>query len=178
MCVIINHTNNNSLDDEFLIRIYDKNKDGLGVMYAERGKIHVHKIIPKGPEEVIEFYKEHADIKDCVIHFRRRTVGEISLANTHPFYVENGLYYAHNGDMPFEDSIRSDSKIFAEDFLRPILKNGNSYLIFDKNWADLLGRIIGSHNKLIFLNNEGKVTIINEKEGHYVNGAWFSSLEF
>lgn len=177
MCVIINHTKNNSLDDEFLLRIYEKNKDGLGVMYSQDGKIHVKKIIPKGPGEVLEFYKEHADIKDCVIHFRRRTVGEISLANTHPFYVENGLYYAHNGDMPFEDPIRSDSKIFAEDFLRPILKNDSS-LIFDNNWSNLLGNLVGVNNKLIFMNKEGKVAIINEKEGHYLHGAWFSSLEF
>ena len=119
------------------------------------------------------------------MHHRFSTHGTESIDNVHPFCVlskDNGdpidLYMMHNGVItrttPDKDDPRSDTCIFVEDVLQPILK-ANPELLEDESFQELIGGYIGSANKLTFLDNIGTVTIINEDSGTWKDNVWLSN---
>lgn len=177
MCLLVNQPASTSFTDDFLSDVYSKNKDGLGIMYAEGGKVHVFKCLPANAQDFIDFYRAHADGKDCVWHARMQTHGDVDLDNCHPYKVTDDIWMAHNGVLSAgndNDLSRSDTWHFIRNVVAPALR-GDPDLLLDKDWQTFLGDVIGGSNKFGFVRSDGQVVVINRKSGVEFVGAWLSN---
>ena len=182
MCLIINKPEGVTFDQEFLRGTYEKNSDGLGVMYAENNTLYTAKIVPKTFAEVLAFWDKHVHERACAVHFRMQTHGDIDLHNCHPYTVltaDEGypLSLIHNGILHTgnaKDKRFSDTHWYIQDYLRPmLLKNPEFFLT--PEFADLVGSHIGNGNKFVLMDAYGNVVTVNEKQGVQHNGAWLSN---
>ena len=167
---------NKKINKATLRRCYDANPDGAGFMYAEDKQLHVK----KGYFTFKEFYKEyrpHGD-KQVLIHFRIKTHGPINKDNCHPFLVNSGLGFIHNGIISgYGSNTKSDTIEFNESILQKIVaKHGNNSL-FDDPMVELIENVIG-YSKLVFLDRHGNYTIMNENKGNWNDGVWYSNMSW
>lgn len=148
------------------------NPDGFGMLFKDTDgtvKQVAREFYPEGtdPNRVIHMLKKFKQY-DRLVHVRYNTVGESSLANTHPFEVFNSkkrtVYMMHNGtmyDYKPQDQTKSDSRFFSEIFLTPLLKEhtvqgdyfkGVIPKIIDK-FSSLQSKIVlwGSHLEPLFI---------------------------
>ena len=176
MCIAIMKSANKKINKATLRRCYDANPDGAGFMYAEDKQLHVK----KGYFTFKEFYKEyrpHGD-KQVLIHFRIKTHGPINKDNCHPFLVNSGLGFIHNGIISgYGSNTKSDTIEFNESILQKIVaKHGNNSL-FDDPMVELIENVIG-YSKLVFLDRHGNYTIMNENKGNWNDGVWYSNMSW
>lgn len=177
MCLLVNQPATTSFTDDFLADVYSKNKDGFGIMYAEGGEIHIYKTLPANAQDFIDFYRKHADGRDCVWHARMQTHGDVDLDNCHPYQVTDDIWMAHNGVLSAgndNDMTRSDTWHFIRNVIAPALK-GDPDLLLDADWQSFIGDVIGGSNKFGFVRADGEVVIINKKSGVEFVGAWLSN---
>ena len=176
MCIAIMKSANKKISKSTLRRCYDANPDGAGFMYAEDKQL----VVNKGYFTFKEFYKEykpHGD-KQVLIHFRIKTHGPIDKDNCHPFLVNSGLGFIHNGIISgYGSNTKSDTIEFNESILQKIVsKHGNNSL-FDDPMVELIENVIG-YSKLVFLDRHGNYTIMNEKKGNWNDGVWYSNMSW
>jgi len=112
-------------------------------------------------------------------HSRYATHGVKNEQNCHPYMVDGSdqIYLAHNGMLdivPAQNDKRSDTRIFAEDWLPGIGIESldNPYMMeFISSWA------YGS--KICILSVDPRLTyqmyLINENAGKWVDGVWWSN---
>ena len=113
-----------------------------------------------------------------IIHFRYATHGEnIGTDNVHPFKVNNGLVFAHNGIISnvSENDQYSDTQMFNKEVLQKLPEK----FLNDTITIKLLSGFT-SGSKLAFLDSKKNVSIINEKLGHWndENTMWFSNYGY
>ena len=161
------------------------NPDGFGwAMIAGKRIIKGHSM--KFDDAWDAYAKARAEFPDgpSLFHLRISTVtGTINLDNCHPFWVKDTdeqWVMGHNGILPTEDDWkgnRSDTKVFAEDYMPNLGLDLDNPL--DKYE---LGRFIGRGNKLVFLTVDPRYDqdfyIVNESEGHWKRGVWFSNYSY
>ena len=173
MCLLITQTNNKVISKEKLQNADKNNPHGMGFTYSNGNKLIVEKF-----REFKEFYprykkalKLHGETSHFLIHFRYSTHGiDTGLFNVHPFKVNNGLVFAHNGVISVkDDKKRSDTRVFNDTILKQLPKN----FLSNKATRKLLGKFV-SGSKLAFLDVSGKSTIINESSGEWEKGVWYS----
>jgi hypothetical protein len=177
MCLLIHHTPDSEVEPEFLADVFSKNSDGFGVMFGTGDRVAVHKRLPSGPEEIIKYYNKKIKGRECVIHFRMRTHGDVDLKNAHPYRVTEDLWMAHNGVLSIGNSHNpkmSDTWHLIQLYLRPMLE-GNPDLLFTPAFQKMLGGFIGTNNKLGFVHKSGKVVLINESAGVQHKNMWLSN---
>lgn len=169
MCIIIDSPVGSNICEADLRGTVDHNSDGIGYMYKHpvTGEFIVeHKLLPYTLRGEDEFVKLFQDLKNVhvVFHLRFMTKGSISVENCHPYPVlnkeEHGteVWMMHNGtiaSMP-EDGDKSDSLIFTETIIRPMLAK-NPSLMFEPCFHELVEGYIGSNNRLLLMNDEGKI---------------------
>ena len=130
-------------------------------------------------DEFYDAYKPHKD-KAAAIHFRITTHGDTDAENTHPFQVGTNLAFIHNGIISRvdrkQDLTRSDTYHFNTKYLSQFYRR-DSRFIFKDHFKDLIKEYIG-HSKLVFLNNKGHHTIVNEQMGHWDEGVWYSNNSY
>lgn len=187
MCLLLSRKGGSpELNEAWLKDFFTKNDDGFGFMYALDGKLHVDKSLGKVGEFVDKWRQLEALGHDFVCHLRMRTHGDISLENCHPYQVLDGshgieMWMAHNGVLSngnSSDTTKSDTWHFIKDYLRPLLDpavGGNPDLIYTPQFKAILGSAIGGSNKLIFLDNLGRLSTINKPSGREWNGMWLSN---
>ena len=149
------------------------NPDGWGVMYADGGDIFVERGMDK--KGYIEAVNRLSN-RDLAIHTRISTcAGTINLDNTHPFKVTRGLYLMHNGILSIDrpNKLMSDTWHFAQ-WLRPIIA-ANRNMLGKPKFQTFLEDKIGTNNKMVLMNGEGKVVILNEGQGSWYKGLWLSN---
>lgn len=187
MCLLLTRkAESPSLDEAWLRDFYKRNDDGFGFMYSVDGKMYVDKSLGK----VDEFIKHWRRLEECkidfVAHLRMRTHGDISLENCHPYMVLDGthgveMWMMHNGVLSngnAKDSTKSDTWHFIVDYMRPLLDpslGGNPDIVYNPAFKSILGSAIGQSNKLIFLDNMGRLSTINKAAGKEWNGMWLSN---
>jgi gamma-glutamylaminecyclotransferase len=89
MCVILIKDDNNIINEQLLKNSMDKNPDGLGVVWLDSNEITYHE------SKDIDILRSE---RPYIAHFRYATVGEVSLANCHPFPIgDTGEYLMQNG---------------------------------------------------------------------------------
>jgi hypothetical protein len=108
---------------------------------------------------------------------RAATSGEKDIVNCHPVYTTEGVWMMHNGiiRIPELNKKWSDTKHFAEFCVKPLLLT-YPHLFGTEMLGGMLSYFIGSGNKLLLMNGEGKTQIVNQKEGTDKEGIWLSNV--
>jgi hypothetical protein len=158
------------------------NPDGIGAMYVQDGQLVIKKQLFKSVDELVTFFEDNIDGRDCAFHFRMKTHGNIDLENCHPYQVcsmeEDGLdmWMMHNGILHTgnkADVTKSDTWHYIRDYIRPLIKF-NPDVVFEPFFADIIGEHIGS-NRFVFMDNTGRIAVVNEDQGVYWGGRWMSN---
>lgn len=176
MCILIHHTADTSFSDEVLRDFYSHNPDGFGLMFGDGKKIHVTKSLGS-VDETIALYRDIAEGRECILHYRMKTHGNIDTANCHPYRVTDELWLAHNGILSAGNPIRkemSDTWHIIEYIIRPIAES-NMDMLFTADFQEYLGELIGSSNKFALCHADGRIAVINRDAGVEHFGAWLSN---
>jgi hypothetical protein len=157
----------------------------LDLMFANKGKVHVHKLgKPKSFKSINKLWDSYKNLDVPMgLHFRFNTNGESSKAMSHPYQVltkeesNRDIWLMHNGPQlptPMIDSNKSDTHQFVKWVLRPQLLN-EPELLYNPDWQEMLSDMIGS-DKLLFLDSKTEeFTIINEEQGKTTDDMWLSN---
>ena len=173
MCIAIMKSENKKISKSTLQRCYDANPDGAGFMFAENKELTVK----KGYFTFKQFYKEYKphENKQVLLHFRIKTHGPIDKNNCHPFLVNSGLGFIHNGIISgYGDDKQSDTIDFNKSILQKIVAKHGNMGLFDDPMVELIENVIG-YSKLVFLDRHGNYRIMNEKKGSWHDGVWYSN---
>ena len=178
MCIIIVKPKNTTISDEYLRNSFENNDDGAGIAYTKDEQLY----IIKGIFNVDDFVKKVREVEkiaegSILIHCRIGTSGLKDANNCHPFIVNNSTVMVHNGILDIEvpkDSLISDTQIFVNEYL----KNAKEDFTKDEGYLKLLSYAIGNNNKFAFLDNKGNHIIVNEKQGEWNNGIWYSNQTY
>ena len=176
MCIAIMKSENKKISKTTLQRCYESNPDGAGFMFAADKKLTVK----KGYFTFKEFYKEYKphENKQVLLHFRIKTHGPIDKDNCHPFLVNSGLGFIHNGIISgYGDNKQSDTIDFNKSILQKIVAKHGNMGLFDDPMVELIENVIG-YSKLVFLDRHGNYRIMNEDKGHWNNGVWYSNNSY
>lgn len=187
MCLLIQQTKETNFSDEFLSGVYSRNSDGIGFMWAEDNKLNYYKALPATAKECIEIYREYAQGKDCCVHFRMKTHGNIDLTNCHPYPVfgfkdeeedaEMPILLMHNGVLSTGNSAdltKSDTWHYIRNFIRPLLK-ADPEVMHTEAFQKIVASHIGSSNKFAMMDATGRTVILNRQAGVEYEGAWLSN---
>lgn len=164
------------------------NRDGFALMYVDQVE-GVDRVVVKrsmaGWQDYVDLYEKNMN-RDIAVHVRNASFGmEKNIENCHGFKVlslDDGdkldLFMMHNGKFGEiqVDKKYSDSWNFATKFIRGYLKKHPTALQ-DTDFQYLLAGIIGP-NKLVFLDNKKRFTIINADLGAiHPTGVWVSTKQ-
>ncbi len=146
------------------------NSDGYGVSWYEEGQINTYRTMH------YTRLKEQVALLDkfpTVVHLRNTTCGGTNITNTHPFDVPSGVLF-HNGTIHSlagykHQGVGSDTSRLAD----LISECDYKYI---EDIEPLLHHIIGDDiNRLVFLEDNGRITIMKEKQGYWEDGIWYSN---
>lgn len=189
MCLLFYKPADVTFDEEVLRDFFTRNKDGYGVMYADKdGDVPVL-CMDKGlggVDDWVQFYKKH-EKREAFFHLRMATHGDVDRTNCHPYPVcafepgwENDkmpILMMHNGILRTgnsKDTKKSDTWHYVRDYIRPIAEH-NPGFIFTEQFKDMLESHIGSSNKFALLDAHGNKLIVNRRAGVEWKGAWLSN---
>jgi hypothetical protein len=113
-----------------------------------------------------------------LIHFRVATHGMIDEYNCHPFKINKGQAFIHNGiipNMPNEgkEDHRSDTRIYKDRVLCKLPRGWESNPAIQY----MIEATIGS-SKLAVLNIDNSFVIFKEESGHWADGVWYSNNSY
>ena len=175
MCVILVKPKKANIYRRTLKSCYDSNPDGAGFMFADNNKLQVL----KGFKGFRDFYKTYRKTEylypesDFVIHMRIATSGYRNAENCHPFKVNDNLAFAHNGvfwglgNIIFSDTHELNEIVFK--------KFPSNFLEINEIKNVVIDYVETSFSKVVFMDNTGRITIINEFAGIWDDGIWYSN---
>jgi len=181
MCLLVVCEPNSTPQREELHTGACKNPHGFGFAIIADGKIISERSM-SAKKSINRFLELRAQYPNsyAMWHARYATHGVKNEQNCHPFKVGDSdlTYLAHNGMLditPAKDDKRSDTRIFAEDWL-PMLGGVKALdnpvmLELLSGWAD--------YNKICVLTVDPEagycMYLINEHLGKWVDGIWWSN---
>lgn len=173
MCIAILNTKG-KLSKETIKNSFDNNEMGAGLLWNSKGVLNTFKTY-----DFKALYKKYNELRNnkntgkIVLHFRIATSGIDGKENLHPFNVNENLGFVHNGIIQgLGNKKHSDTYQFND-----ILKGFNHDFINCNTSRLFIANYIGNGSKLVFLDNNGIHTIINESAGHWDKSKlnWFSN---
>lgn len=184
MCLIIANLNATTIPAEHISNAYGNNPHGFGVMWAENRKLKILR-------GMYSLNTVHAVIRSIearnlpfVAHFRYATHGTKNAENCHPFFVADefgGIGMVHNGTLlgpEWKTENASDTNILSRVIGKHLVKGDftadDLFSETDTVIGIPYGKALGS-DKLVFMSGEGDVSIYNEKNGHMIEGRWYSN---
>lgn len=190
MCLIIEKNAGQTVPFEHLLAGAHRNSDGYGVVVHDRGNLEiVHglgspEVAAKKVSEVLEQAKDNL----AYVHFRYRTIGEVTLDNTHPITVLKksadgiDMQFLHNGTISrfYAKDSKSDSVVFAEQILAPLARRSANYLgaeqvTSDPLLIDILKRYAEGTSKFVLLDGNGNSLVVNRGDGVEQAYGWASN---
>jgi hypothetical protein len=178
MCIAILCPQGTQITAQQFQNSWDNNYNGAGLMYNDdNNKLHVVKEM----ESCDKLYKKYVKLVDkypnatFVLHFRISNRGVINRENCHPFKVNNELAFVHNGTITSvdKDDKMSDTNIFNRQILRK-LPNVDIEYLNNPAIKSILEEFIG-YSKIVFLDNNGQYALLNEDDGYWEEGIWYSN---
>jgi predicted glutamine amidotransferase len=175
MCLITYTPRKETIDYDKMKTAMHVNPHGFGIVFAYEGVLRYCRKPKEGFDYFVEAMKLVPDDAPVAIHFRMATHGDKGEDNQHPFPIltkdEHGidLCMMHNGvigGIHKNGSTKSDTLIYAEHILSPLLIK-HPDLVDDPAFKLLVERDIGTGNKLLFLDGNGKCTIYNPESGSF-----------
>jgi len=175
MCLAI-YNESQVLKDEVFFNASISNPDGMGLLWSDGHKLHTYKEL----WDWRKFYETYADIRrmtphPIAIHFRWATHGTVDVDNCHPFMVNDGLGFIHNGvfsNVAYDKEL-SDTRVFNRDVLQALRPD----FLNDEDTVRLL-HVATKGSKLVFLDKAGRGDIINQDAGLWDSGDWFSNRSY
>ena len=179
MCLIVqgkaNLVRSTLLQTSGLIEsIYQKNGDGLGIMYGTTDGVKVVKKIPHNADAFRDLITRMPDDeREVALHARWRTHGDINHENTHPYPVNGHSYLMHNGVLHTGNSSdlkKSDTWHFIKDYMAdatPDVLHSQAYRLMVEEFIN--------DNRFVIMSHDGRMTIMNRASGIEVKGMWFSN---
>ena len=178
MCLLTFIPEYTDINLEHLSNGAENNPDGFGWAIHTGRAIASHSGLNYDAvvDRFIEARKTHKG--HALFHSRITTHGGTSLDNCHPFQVgrDGQSVVAHNGMLPIDaKGGKSDTRIFAEELFPSW---GGVATLNSKKMRKRLAKF-ASGSKLVFLSANPDVNhdfvIINEKDGHWADGVWWSN---
>ena len=157
--------------------VWDANRDGGGLMFVQDGKLEVWKPFWKLKNfwHAYQVAQKRAD-GPIVLHFRLATHGRRDHLNTHPHILAGGrAALVHNGILPVLDS-KDDSKSDTVQWAEYIFGELEPEVLVSASLRSKFEPIIRG-NKLVFMDDQARVSIMNEELGHWDEGKWYSNLQ-
>ena len=177
MCLAILQPANKRTPIDNLHAGWISNPDGAGYAFVHEGKVVIRKGYMKLKEFLAAYNTDvtaHAD-SPFLIHFRIRSMGGKDEFNTHPFPIEGGALI-HNGTLTGTGAVYhsgdSDTRIFANKFGKHL-----SYDFVLAHRPDL-DEALGAGNKIALLYDDGNYHILNEQQGKWEDGVWYSNHSY
>jgi hypothetical protein len=172
MCLLIVHHDlpSERLGRKRFFRAANANPDGVGFAWTLDGELFTERYMDAG--EAFHAYCAAASTADgpAMLHFRYATSGKTDTTNVHPFVLDSGIAFAHNGVLGDGTREHSDTRHFAE----LALWGRDPDWFFDPRTEQQLCEWIG-WNKLAFLAADGRYAIVGEEFGEWRGGTWFSN---
>lgn len=184
MCIAIFIPKGKTIGKKTLRRCHEANSDGFGYAYFNDDKrLIVKKFVgDKIKDEIRKFYElrqQNLD-KQFMVHFRIATHGAVGTKCCHPFVVNRKTVFCHNGILGTKftsglskASDMSDTMMFNKLCLQKLPKDFMSKPVY----KFLLEEAIG-YSKMIIMNSDDKVWILNEKQGEWDHGIWYSNTTY
>lgn len=173
MCLAIVQPKGTKVPLEFLQQGWIANPNGGGYAFVHDGKVAIRKGYMKLKDLLAAYsadLQSHPD-SPFLIHFRITSLGETSAKFTHPFAIEGGAMI-HNGTLSGTGAKNgegpSDTAIFAERYAKNL-----TFDLIAKNrpdWDEAL-----KYSKVATLYDDGRYQIINEQDGFWEDGVWYSN---
>lgn len=156
----------------------ENNPHGAGIVYRDKnGNVRIDRFL-HSLEKADKIFDIINKADEYAIHFRYATHGEKNIINTHPFVISKNLCVMHNGIMNEFANINkewSDTKNFAEYYCKDLAKEYGDKIFFNREKVKELGKRIGSGNKLVFIDKDFNISIVNEDSGTWLDGCWASN---
>ncbi len=176
MCLIIHRPSNVTIPQDWYSNAMIHNPDGWGIMASTGTRLQISRgMTQKGFSRAVKRY----DDQEIFIHFRNATHGTVDIGNCHPFSIVNDQYAVmHNGVINLDtssDDNRSDSWHYANRFLAPLLVQ-DSDVILAPHFPDVIGKHVGTGNKLVIMRADGSHAIVNRDQGTELHGCWLSNV--
>jgi predicted glutamine amidotransferase len=157
---------------------WEENPDGAGYMFVHAGEVVIRKPFFKFKKLWKHYSRDFAQYgskSPFVVHFRWATHGQLDAVNTHPHVLAGSTVgLVHNGVLPFtpEKSWGISDTVY---FCRTVLASRSMKQLTDPKFGKTLEDIIGTANKLVLLDRNGRVSIVNESAGEWdADGCWYS----
>lgn len=179
MCIAIVKPEGKILTREVLEQCYNANRDGAGFAYYDPSIDEV--CIRKGYFSFDKFYSEFSEFQHlkCLVHFRIATHRVVNGENCHPWRINDDLVFIHNGTISGmnKNDDWSDTGNFCNNILKEMLQDyPEFYKTSEFKW--LIENSVSTFNKLAFLDSKGNHIIVNEKDGYWDQGCWFSNKSY
>lgn len=180
MCIIVYKPQNvNFPSNDILKTCFNNNPDGAGFMYADCGRVYIHKgfMTYKSFKRALKAARaKTGDNAAYVLHFRISTQAGVNPECTHPYPLSANMDdlmllksvcdigVAHNGIISLTTSYYNkkiaynDTMLFITDYLSLIIKSRNFYK--DADTIKLIDRLCES--RLAILDGSGHCTITGD----------------
>lgn len=174
MCIAILARCGKSITEEQIDNCWRANSDGAGFAYTKNGRLVVVKEL-KNVEKFKRLYFKHlpeAVLSPMLIHFRIRTHGEVSIANTQPIQISKNCVFIHNGVISCvpNHKVHSDTVMYS----KLVLSKWQEGFQSSETIRDVIRASTGG-SKLVFLQTNGNAYIVNDKAGDWDDGIWYSN---
>ena len=177
MCIILSVPPKKVINPRWLVNAANNHVDGWGYMYADKGRLYVHK--DTNCENVndilaaIAYERESNPESHFFIHFRAASYGDVSIQNTHPITINEDVCIVHNGSFAIDkqDKRKSDTAELAEalsKFTTEELRSKQVQFLLETLCREAQG-FVG----MMF--SDGSFKIFNEDNGIEEKGIWFSN---
>jgi gamma-glutamylcyclotransferase (GGCT)/AIG2-like uncharacterized protein YtfP len=166
MCWLYVKKAGNKIKYDYMDKAQKHNDDGYGVAWYEDGLVKTYKTFDYNQfKGIIGALKKHT----LVIHLRNTTKGNNNYTNLHPFDIPSGVLF-HNGTISrLGNSTESDTAMLAK------MINECDYQYIEDILPLIKPMVDDKINRLVFMEDNGRVTIVNEHLGKEEDGDWFSN---
>ena len=178
MCIAIFQPVGETVSKDILQECFNRNSDGCGFAYANSGEIKVfHSMVfDSFYDKYVTDCLEFGSVSSFLIHFRIQTHGSKDIGNCHPFLTaDKKIAVVHNGvlfNMKAKSGVGpSDTSLFCSEILSTM---GKCNIVENKAAISLIEKFVGT-SRLVLMNSDGKHIIINENDGLWKDGVWYSN---
>jgi len=185
MCLIIHKPVNVTIPEWILNSGLRKNPDGWGLLYRSAGQVvAVHGLYPSKRKSRKALRRTLLEVgpRECLLHLRMATHGDVSRENTHPFRVRAGaddLWMMHNGilhgyGVSGLKNGQSDTRDFLARIIEPLTSAYGAGILENPAVRTLIEDHAGD-NRLAFMDAERGPIILNRAQGVEHAGLWLSN---
>ena len=169
MCVIIYQPQHKEIEKDILKKCFEKNSDGVGWMYQQKGELITGKKLCANFAELLSVYEELPRNVPLGLHFRLASKGVIKEENCHPFVAPSQkLAVMHNGTFHCCGTVKGD-KTDTEEFAEKYLFDFSNFIFKNPHFTELIASK-ATTNRLLIMSAEHSL-IINA-QNHFHGSGW------